>query len=101
MTCVFISQVFMTWNDALTDALIAQASRSDLKSGSSNLNTITAYSLAIGGIIACLSAGFIELQEDNDIDPNLYFGTYGFLIVILLLASIFLNRALEPEIIEI
>jgi preprotein translocase subunit Sec61beta len=93
----------MTWNDAITDALIAQASRSDLKSGAANLNTIAVLSAAFGGILACTAAGLIELDDGNgkDIDPNIYFGIYGFLISILLVASIFLNRTLEPEIIEI
>ena len=91
----------MTWNDALTDALIAQASRSDLKSGAANLNVITTLAMAVGGIIACLIAGSIELSDNKDVDPNWYFGSYGFLICILLGAAIFLNRALEPEIIQI
>jgi len=90
----------MTWCDAITDALIAQASRSDLKHGAANLNTICTFAYALGGIIACVSAGSIEIQ-DGKTDPNFYFGTYGFLILCLLIASIFLNRALEPEIIEL
>jgi len=103
MTCVFISQVCMTWNDAITDALIAQASRSDLKKGAANLQTVASMAYAIGGIIACCSAGSIELSssEGEQIDPNWYFGTYAVLISILLVASICLNRALEPEIIEV
>jgi hypothetical protein len=91
----------MTWNDSITDALVAQASRSDLKNGAANLNTITTLSMALGGIIACMSAGFIDISDGKEVDPNIYFGTYGFLILILLISSIFLNRALEPEIIEI
>lgn len=89
----------MTWCDAITDALIAQASRSDLKHGAANLNTIAVLAMAFGGVVACVSAGFIELQ-DGKTDPNVYFGTYGGLILMLLIASIFLNKALEPEIIE-
>ena len=103
MCCVFISQICMTWCDAITDALIAQASRNDLKKGAANLNTIASLAYAIGGIIACCAAGSIELSasEGDEIDPNWYFGTYAFLISILLVASIYLNRALEPEIIEV
>lgn len=100
MVCVFTSQVCMTWCDAITDALIAQASRSDLNHGAANLNTIAVLSFALGGIIACISAGFIELQEGNK-EPNIYFGIYGSLVLMLMIASIFLNKALEPEIIEI
>jgi len=53
----------------------------------------------MGGIIACVCAGFIELDDGKDVDPNFYFGIYAGLIFILLLAAIFLNRKLEPEII--
>lgn len=89
----------MTWSDAISDALIAQASRVDLKNGATNLNTMTQIAYAFGGAIACTIAGFIELGDGKDVDPNVYFGTYAFLILILLIASIFLNRDLEPEII--
>jgi len=99
MACVIISQFGMTWNDAITDALVAQASRYDLVNGAANLNTVAFISMALGGIIACASAGFIELQNDDDLDPNIYFGTYMGLICILLIASIFMNTKLEPEII--
>ena len=51
----------MTWCDALSDALICQESRKDLKHGASNLNTITNLAFAFGGLIACGCAGFIEL----------------------------------------
>ena len=61
MFCIVTTQICMTWCDAITDALIAQASRVDLKNGASNLNTIAVLSFALGGMIACLSAGFIEL----------------------------------------
>jgi hypothetical protein len=99
MFCIITSQIGMTWNDAITDALIAQASRNDLGNGAANLNTIATISMALGGIVACLGAGTIELKGGDDLDPNLYFGTYMGLICTLLLASIFMNRELEPEII--
>ena len=89
----------MTWNDAITDALIAQASRNDLGNGAANLNTIATVAMAIGGIVACVGAGSIELSGGDDIDPNLYFGTYMGLIFCLLLSSIWMNKDLEPEII--
>ena len=41
MFCIVLSQVCMTWCDAISDALMAQASRFDLKNGATNLNTIT------------------------------------------------------------
>ena len=99
MFCIVISQICMTWCDSISDALIAQASRSDLQSGAANLNTITMIAFALGGIIACTSAGFIEMNGGDDIDPNFYFGSYAGLIFILLLASIFLNRQFEPDVI--
>jgi MFS family permease len=99
MCCIILSQICMTWCDAISDALIAQASRNDLKNGANNLNTITTYSFALGGIIACSSAGTIELDDGKDVDPNVYFGTYAGLIFFLLVTSIFLNRKLEPELI--
>lgn len=89
----------MTWNDAITDALIAQASRIDLQNGASNLNSLATIAFALGGIIACLSAGFIGLEDGKNIDPNLFFGIYTGLICLLLVAAIMLNRNLEPEIV--
>ena len=35
----------------------------------------------------------------KDLEPNVYFGTYLGIIILLLISSIFLNRNLEPEII--
>jgi MFS family permease len=99
MVCVIISQFGMTWNDAITDALIAQASRNDLVNGAANLNTVAVIAMALGGILACSGAGFIELSNDEELDPNIYFGTYLGLICILLIASIFMNSELEPELI--
>jgi hypothetical protein len=89
----------MTWCDAISDALIAQASRVDLINGATNLNTVTMLAFAMGGIIACSAAGTIELDDGKDVDPNWYFGIYAGLIFILLIAAILLNRELEPELI--
>ena len=55
--------------------------------------------MALGGIVACLSAGSIELKGGDDIDPNIYFGTYMGLICTLLIASIWMNEDLEPEVV--
>jgi hypothetical protein len=54
---------------------------------------------AIGGLIACLTAAFIELKDNQNLDPNIFFGIYASFIIILLIVSIFLNRDLEPEVI--
>lgn len=89
----------MTWCDAVSDALIAQASRIDLKNGAINLNTICVVAFAMGGIVACVCAGFIELNYESDYDPNILFGVYIGIITVLLTASIFLNSNLEPEVI--
>ena len=59
--CIVLSQICMTWNDAVSDALIAQASRFDLNGGAENLNTFVNYAFAAGGILACLIAGIFEL----------------------------------------
>ena len=67
--------------------------------GAANLNTIATCAMALGGILACLSAGSIELNGGDDIDPNIYFGTYMGLICTLLLASIGMNEDLEPEVV--
>ena len=101
MFCIMLSQLCMTWNDAITDALMAQAARLDLKHGASHLNTLATYMYAFGGIIGCMSAGFIELEDGNDLDPNVYFGTYAGLIFIVLISSVFLSQQMEPEIILI
>ena len=61
MFCVITSQVGMTWCDAISDALIAQASRVDLKNGAANLNSVATVAGALGGITACLGAACIEL----------------------------------------
>ena len=64
------------------------------------MNTITYVAFALGGIVACVCAGFIELYYiDSDYDPNILFGVYVGIISVLLIASIFLNRNLEPEVI--
>lgn len=89
----------MTWCDALSDALIAQASRVDTKNGATNLNSICLVAYAKGGIIACSIAGTIEMGDGKDVDPNFYFGVYAGLIVILLVAAVYLNRDNEPDII--
>lgn len=99
LACIVLSQICMTWCDAVSDALIAQASRLDLKRGAVNLNSICVIAFAFGGIVACVCAGFIEMNADNDYDPNILFGVYVGIIAILLFASIFLNRHHEPEII--
>ena len=91
----------MTWCDALSDALIAQASRFDLKNGAANLNVVTVIAFGLGGIFACVAAGCIEIDDGRDVDPNFYFGTYAALIVGLLIASICLNSLNEPEIIRL
>ena len=98
MGCVVVSQLCMTWCDATSDALIAQASRVDLKDGSTNLNSITYFSFAIGGIVACIGAGFIDMNEDG-VEPNYFFGAYALLMLIICITSFFLNRDLEPELI--
>lgn len=100
MFCIVTSQICMTWCDALSDALIAQASRFDLKNGAANLNVITIIAFGLGGIIACISAGLIEIDDGRDVDPNFYFGTYAALIVGLLIAAICLNSLNEPEIVR-
>lgn len=99
LACIVLSQICMTWCDAVSDALIAQGSRLDLKRGAINLNTICTIAFALGGIVACVSAGFIEMTCDNDYDPNILFGVYAGIIAILLIASIFLNYYHEPEVI--
>ena len=63
------------------------------------MNTVAIIAMALGGITACTGAGFIELTNDEELDPNIYFGSYLGLICLLLIASIFMNTELEPEII--
>ena len=99
MFCVILSQVGMTWNDAITDALIAQVAREDLENGSVELNTFAKIAGSAGGILACISAGTMVLFGGKDLDPNAYFGTYLGILILLLISSIFLNRNFEPEII--
>lgn len=89
----------MTWCDAVSDALAAQASRLDLVNGAANLNTVTQVSFATGGIIACVTAGCVEMNQGSETDPNIFFGTYAGLILILLIAAIYLNQDCEPEIV--
>lgn len=70
-----------------------------MKHGAANLNSVATVAGALGGFTACITAGAIEINGGDDIDPNIYFGTYMGLICLLLIASICLNRDLEPEII--
>ena len=97
MFCIVTSQVGMTWVDAITDALIAQASRKDLKNGAADLNSFATIAGACGGITACCAAGLMELFGGEELDPNVYFGTYMGLICLLLISAVFLNRDFEPE----
>ena len=99
--CIVVSQICMTWCDALSDALICQESRKDLKHGASNLNTVTSLAFAFGGLIACSVAGFIELYYTEKFDPNIFFGIFAFLIFVLFISTLYLNRNLEPEIVLI
>ena len=100
MSCIIISQISMVWCDTMSDALIAQASRDDLERGASVLNGVTIVGMSLGGIIACLYGGYIEMDDKNNTeDPNVYFFIYAILICILLLASIILSSRLEPPII--
>lgn len=101
MFCIVTSQIAMTWCDALSDALIAQASRFDLKNGAANLNVVTSIAYAFGGITACVCGGFIEIDDGHDVDPNFYFGTYAALIFGLLIAAICLDKNNEPEILRL
>lgn len=50
--------------------------------------------------MACITAGSIEIDESREVDPNLYFGAYAGLIVILFIAAVFLDSVNEPEIIR-
>ena len=60
--CMLTNQVVMTWCDAINDALVAQVSRQDSR-GASNLNSWWSIGFALGGIIACATAGTIEYVE--------------------------------------
>jgi hypothetical protein len=51
--------------------------------------------------LACVIAGSIEYDQSREVDPNWYFGAYAGLVTILLIASIFLDRVNEPEIIRL
>ena len=103
--CVFITQVCMTYCDAITDALVVQASRMDSEAGSENLNSLTQLAFALGGLLGCGFAGVIEIREvmgwdiGKPPDANLYFLIYTFFIVLLFVSVIRLDSNLEPEII--
>ena len=63
-----------------------------MKNGAAHLNIFTTIAGASGGITGCCTAGLLELYCGDDMDPNVYFGTYMSLIILLLLSSIFLRR---------
>jgi len=52
-----------------------------------------------GGVLACCTAGFMVMLGGAEIDPNVYFGIYMSIIILLLISSIFLSKDWEPEII--
>lgn len=63
MTCVVIANMALTWLDTLAEALIAQASRYDLKNGAANLHIFMIYCVGFGGLTACIVGGSFELKE--------------------------------------
>lgn len=89
----------MTVCDAISDALIVQASRLDPEHGADDLNSVTQMSAAAGGLIGCGVAGFLELRSEDAIDPNLFFGLYTFLISLMTISVATLSRNMEPEIV--
>lgn len=68
-------------------------------SGAAHLNSYATVAGASGGITACCSAGLMGLFGGEELDPNVYFGTYMGIICLLLISAIFLNREFEPELI--
>ena len=100
--CIFSTQLCMTYCDAISDALIVQNSKIS-ESAANNLNSLTMFASAFGGILGCSFAALIELVQTKRttsiIDPNTYFGIYAFLIFVLLVGVVRLNPNLEPEII--
>jgi MFS family permease len=109
--CMCLTQLCMTFCDAITDALVVQNSRLDPENGSEDLNSVTVMASAFGGIIGCGAAGFIELFEQgftdgtqgkfiqSKVDPNIYFGIYTALILCLFVAVWRMHSSLEPEIV--
>lgn len=89
----------MTVCDAISDALIVQASRLDPEHGADDLNSVTQGAAAAGGLIGCGVAGLLEFYSEEDVDPNLFFGLYTFLITILTVSVAALSRNMEPEIV--
>ena len=68
-----------------------------MENGSADLNSYVNVAYASGGITACCAAGMMQLLGGDDLDPNVYFGTYLGLICLVLVSAIFLNRDFEPE----
>ena len=91
----------MTICDAIGDALMVQASRLDPEHGADDLNSVTQMGLATGGIIGCSIAGFLEYSSVTEIDPNLFFGLYTFLITIMTISVAALSKNMEPEIVHL
>ena len=89
----------MTVCDAISDALIVQASRLDPEHGADDLNSLTQGAAAAGGLIGCGVAGILELYSEETIDPNLFFGLYTFLITTLTVSVCALTQNMEPEVV--
>lgn len=90
----------MTTCDAITDALVVQASRVDSDNAAANLNTLTQLAAAFGGISSCFLGFLIEFLETSHqypIDPNSYFGLYAGLIFILTIFAYNLDSKFEPD----
>lgn len=63
------------------------------------MNSLTLISYALGGMIGCGVAGTIQASSNKNLNPNIYFGVYTGLIVLMFSATLLLNRNLEPEIV--
>ena len=90
----------MTICDAIADALMVQASRLDPEHGAEDLNSMSQMGYAIGGIIGCSIAGFLEYSSTHEIDPNLFFGLYTFMTMIMTISVAALSKNMEPEIVH-
>ena len=97
----------MTMCDALTDALVVQASRIN-SHGAENLNSLTLIAYSLGGILGFSLAGSITLWDSyvqaqgntkQLLDPNVYFCAYTLLIFLLTISVMCMSPALEPDVV--
>ena len=85
----------MAYCDTVTDALSVQATKHNIKGGNENLQSMQLIAKSFGGITGCILAAIF--QQSHLIDqPEICFGIYVGLQVVLFLSAFLMNQKIDP-----